>query len=92
MLICIIMIITYESEKRLDFMQKFTAAVILITLEILTTIVMNTINPYERIISKEAASEGMQNSFTYGSIQLVILMIILFFIRSKAVQNKTDGQ
>jgi len=79
----IAMIATHKSGKRLDFLDKVLAASGLISLEIFTTLVLNLINPYRRIMTNEDITAGMENGFLYGSIQLVTLFIILFFVRSR---------
>ena len=82
-LLSIVMILTYSSEKRLDYLQRTISVVILITLQILTTICMNLINIYERVITSENVTTGIENEFMFGSVQLVLLLLIIIFVKSR---------
>lgn len=82
-LLSIAMILTYSSEKRLDYLQRTISVVILITLQILTTICMNLINIYERVMTSENVTTGIENEFMFGSVQLVLLLLIIIFVKSR---------
>lgn len=77
-ILCIIMIKSYKVSS-LDFLQRIIPVTGLITLQIVTTIGLNLINPYDRIITNEQAYEGIEQNLIYGSIQLVILSLLLSF-------------
>jgi hypothetical protein len=77
-ILCIIMIKSYKVSS-LDFLQRIIPVIGLITFQIITTIILNLINPYDRIITNEQAYEGIEQNLIYGSIQLVILSLVLSF-------------
>jgi hypothetical protein len=77
-ILCIIMIKSYRVSS-LDFLKRIIPVIVLITFQIITTIILNLINPYDRIITNEHAYEGIEQNLIYGSIQLIILSLVLSF-------------
>lgn len=83
--LCIIMITTLRAESQLDYLQRLIPCIILITLSISTTILINIINPYDRIFHSDTIEEGIGKQCIFGSVQLVILLPIIAFVKTRVI-------
>lgn len=80
------MLTTLRTENRLDYLQRLIPCIILITLSISTTILINIINPYNRIFHADTVEEGVGKQFIFGSVQLVLLLPIIAFVKSRVTK------
>ncbi len=82
-ILCAAMILTYRTETRMDLMRKLVPCIVYVTLHILIGIALNFLNPYGREIDQEDIENGIGNSFMVGSIQIILLICLLPFLKPR---------
>lgn len=91
-LLLILLIRTYKAKLVLTFWEKFFFLVGLIVMLLLSTILVNWINPFGRSISLKDMREGIIWASTVYGVTLIFCLPIVGFLKSKTLTKPSRSR